>query len=142
LRTTDEQQSDYILSAPTVLSAPQAEPSPSPQQARSSGHPSAPQMILTNFKIEFTCTACGALNQSFIPNHGNMSGGAYLPSNNVTSQGPVGRTTNSSMQSGASGVERVPQTHEYVEAPTVNARAIQPLWQPGSLPVPIPPAHT
>ncbi|KAF7115368.1 hypothetical protein CNMCM5793_002184 [Aspergillus hiratsukae] len=142
LRTTDEQQSDYILSAPTVLSAPQTEPSPSPQQPRSSGHPSAPQMILTNFKIEFTCTACGALNQSFIPNQGNMTGGVYLPSNNVTSQGPVGRTTSSSMQSGTSGVERVAQTHEYVEAPPVNARGIQPLWQPGGIPVQIPPAHT
>ncbi|RHZ67736.1 uncharacterized protein CDV56_109154 [Aspergillus thermomutatus] len=142
LRPTDEQQSDYILSAPTVLSAPQTEPSQSPQQPRSSGHPSAPQMILTNFKIEFTCTACGALNQSFIPNQGNMTGAAYLASNNVTSQGPVGRTTSSSMQSGASGVERVAETHEYVEAPSVNARGIQPPWQPGSLPVSIPPAHT
>ncbi|GIJ98866.1 hypothetical protein Aspvir_000987 [Aspergillus viridinutans] len=142
LRTTDEQQSDYILSAPTVLSAPQPGPSQSPQEPRNSGHPSAPQMILTNFKIEFTCTACGALNQSFIPNQGNLTAGAYLPSNNVTNQGTAGRTTSSSMQAGASGVERVAQTNEYVEAPSVNARGIQPLWQPGSLPVSIPPTHT
>lgn len=142
LRTSDEQQSDYILSAPTVLSAPQQGPSQSPQQPRGSGHPSAPQMILTSFKIEFTCTACGALNQSFIPYQGNITGGAYLPSNNVINHGPVGRPTSSSMHSGASGVERVAQNNEYVEAPSVNARGIQPLWQPGSVPVSIPPTHT
>jgi hypothetical protein len=32
--------------------------------------------VLTDFKIEFTCTSCGAMNQSFFPNHGHITGNA------------------------------------------------------------------
>ncbi|EED21843.1 conserved hypothetical protein [Talaromyces stipitatus ATCC 10500] len=63
---------------------PQSRPQPPPpppqhQQPTHTGHPVAAQLVLTNFKIEFTCTSCGALNQSFFPNQGNVTGGNYLP---------------------------------------------------------------
>lgn len=58
---------------------PPPPPPPQHQQVPQAGHPVAAQLVLTNFKIEFTCTSCGALNQSFFPNQGNVTGNNYLP---------------------------------------------------------------
>ena len=45
---------------------------PRPQKRRldqvNGGH-----VVLTDFKIEFTCTSCGAMNQSFFPNNGHIT---------------------------------------------------------------------
>ncbi|OKL61415.1 hypothetical protein UA08_03683 [Talaromyces atroroseus] len=68
-----------------ISSQPQPPPPPPPhpphhqQPAPQPGHPVAAQLVLTNFKIEFTCTSCGTLNQSFFPNQGNVTGNNYLP---------------------------------------------------------------
>lgn len=55
------------------------QPAPQHQQSAQAGHPVTAQLVLTNFKIEFTCASCGALNQSFFPNQGNVMGNSYLP---------------------------------------------------------------
>lgn len=52
---------------------PQSHTHPSPSQPATIS-----QLVLTNFKIEFTCAACGALNQGFFPNHGNVTGHSYM----------------------------------------------------------------
>lgn len=41
-------------------------------------HTAVPPMVLTNLKIEFTCTTCGSLNQSFFPYQGTVPGAGYL----------------------------------------------------------------
>lgn len=68
-------------------------PPPQHQQPTHTDHPVAAQLVLTNFKIEFTCTSCGALNQSFFPNQGNVTGGNYLPpagTHGMPASGPSG----------------------------------------------------
>lgn len=74
-------QNSPSLRHPHPQSHAQTRPQPPPpqhQQAAHTGHPVAAQLVLTNFKIEFTCTSCGALNQSFFPNQGNVTGSNYL----------------------------------------------------------------
>lgn len=63
---------------PPLPPPPQSQPQPQ-QPAQAGQHPVAAQLMLTNFKIEFTCTSCGALNQSFFPNQGNVTGSNYIP---------------------------------------------------------------
>jgi hypothetical protein len=66
---------------------PVTRPEPKPQrQEQQSGHPATAQLVLTNFKIEFTCTTCGAFNQSFFPNQGNVTSNNYLPQPSVPNQ--------------------------------------------------------
>lgn len=109
------------------------------------GHPSAPPpLILTNFKIEFTCTTCGAFNQSFFPNHGNVTGGSYLPQHAVASQpraaegsGPAAQTVQGSNSGG-----RVGDTHGYGTDTTAGTRGVQGPWASGGLEVPIAQTHT
>lgn len=111
----------------------------------SSGHPSAPQLVLTNFKIEFTCTTCGALNQSFFPNHGNVTGGNYLSQHAVPNPAGAGDVAGPSTQTvqGAAGHERVDETHGFGGDTTGGARGVQSSpWAPGSLEVPMPSAHS
>ncbi|KUL90059.1 hypothetical protein ZTR_02846 [Talaromyces verruculosus] len=75
-------QNSPSLRHPHPQSHPQTRPQPPPpqhQQQAHTGHPVTTQLVLTNFKIEFTCTSCGALNQSFFPNQGNVTGNNYLP---------------------------------------------------------------
>lgn len=60
---------------------PQQRPTAEQQPPQQQTHPSQPgisQLVLTNFKIEFTCAACGALNQGFLPNHGHVTGNSYM----------------------------------------------------------------
>lgn len=75
-----------------------------PSQPPLMGNPAASHLILTNFKIEFTCTTCGALNQSLFPNQGNVTGGRYLlPHHRMPNQRPdsvAGNAGSSSTQNG------------------------------------------
>lgn len=88
-------QNTYTNPQPThaVLRPPDPKLQNQQQQQHQSGHPAAPQLVLTNFKIEFTCTTCGALNQSFFPNHGSIVGGNYMQhsstQNNIQSHPPT-----------------------------------------------------
>ncbi|CAG8948083.1 unnamed protein product [Penicillium salamii] len=101
-------------------------------------HTDIPQMVLTNFKIEFTCTTCGSLNQSFFPNQGNATGATYLnhaipnPSNVARHPGPPNGV-------GSSNV--VGENSNYDSNPP-NTASIQHAWPGGGLGVPIGPAHT
>jgi len=66
-------------------------------QPQQGGHHAAAQLVLTNFKIEFTCTTCGALNQSFFPNHGNVTG-SYIPQHPVPNPSSTHAQTASSVR--------------------------------------------
>lgn len=78
-------QNTYTHPQSTHTALPPPDPKlQSQQQQQQTGHPAAPQLVLTNFKIEFTCTTCGSLNQSFFPNHGNIAGGNYLQHSSST----------------------------------------------------------
>lgn len=91
---------------PHPQSHPQTRPQPPPpqhQQPAHAGHPVAAQLVLTNFKIEFTCTSCGALNQSFFPNQGNVTGHHYLPpaaTHGIPPSAPPGRPPPSAATNG------------------------------------------
>ncbi|CAG8210575.1 unnamed protein product [Penicillium olsonii] len=95
-----------------------------------------PQMVLTNFKIEFTCTTCGSLNQSFFPNQGNVTGASYLnhampnPSNVAREPGQNGV--------GSSNVVGDNSTYDSNASNT----SIQHAWSGGGLGVSIGSAHT
>uniref|UniRef100_A0A093VBS8 Uncharacterized protein n=1 Tax=Talaromyces marneffei PM1 TaxID=1077442 RepID=A0A093VBS8_TALMA len=97
-------QNSPSLRHPHPQSHPQTRPQPPPpqhQQPTHTGHPVAAQLVLTNFKIEFTCTSCGALNQSFFPNQGNVTGNNYLPAaHNITASAPPGAPQPSSATNG------------------------------------------
>ncbi|KAF5865195.1 hypothetical protein ETB97_005099 [Aspergillus alliaceus] len=137
-------QHRYAVSAPNPPSASQTG-QPKPQgRLQSEGHPAAPQLVLTNFKIEFTCTTCGALNQSFFPNHGNVTGGNYLPQPPLPSQSTAAEGSGRSTQpmQGSSGSSRVAEGHGYGADTAAGAHGVQPPWGPGALDVPIAPAHT
>ncbi|CRG90481.1 Protein MMS22-like [Talaromyces islandicus] len=71
---------------PQQQNPPPPQPQPPQQQHQQptpTGHPAAAPLVLTNFKIEFTCNACGALNQSFFPTQGNVTHTAYLPPHGI-----------------------------------------------------------
>ena len=50
----------------------------------------ANQLMLTNFKVEFKCTSCGAFNRSFIPNQGHGTGGNDAPNNHNAPHHSIG----------------------------------------------------
>ena len=136
---------------PVPPPAAAAAPPPPTHTARShpqgpvpgSGHPAASHLVLTNFKIEFTCTTCGALNQSFFPNQGNVTGGSYLSAHAVSEPTAVARGTGPLTQvvPGHHG-ERVDDSHGYGGDNSGHARGVQSSWAAGTLDVPIAPAHT
>ncbi|KAL4889753.1 hypothetical protein BDV59DRAFT_103379 [Aspergillus ambiguus] len=92
--------------------------------------PSASQLLLTNFKIEFTCTTCGAFNQSFFPNHGNVTGGGYLPPHAVANQPSNAEGTGPSAQTvqGNNGGDRVGESHGYGADATAGTRGVRAPW--------------
>ncbi|GAD99592.1 hypothetical protein PVAR5_8310 [Paecilomyces variotii No. 5] len=80
-------QNTYTHPQPTHTALRPPDPKPQNQQQQQqhqNGHPVAPQLVLAHFKIEFTCTTCGALNQSFFPNHGSIAGENYLQHSSST----------------------------------------------------------
>jgi hypothetical protein len=134
----------YAVPAPNPPSASQTG-QPKPQRRlQNEGHPAAPQLVLTNFKIEFTCTTCGALNQSFFPNEGNVTGGSYLSQPPVSGQSTATEDAGRSTQpiQGNGDPTRVGETHGYGIDATAGSRSVQSPWTPGTLGVSIAPAHT
>lgn len=128
------------------IPAPPPQPPPGQPNAQTqpqgTGHPAAPHMVLTNFKIEFTCTTCGSLNQSFFPNQGNVSGN-YLPRQPAPNQAGIPRHTAATASNvPENSSHSVPNVGGYERAATANTRELQPSWTPGGLNVPIAPAHT
>jgi hypothetical protein len=81
--------SNYQGQGPSMGGPPPPRSAAKPPQP----HPMAAQLVLTNFKIEFHCTTCGALNQSFFPNQGNVTGGnEYIPQQQPVSNEAVSRS--------------------------------------------------
>ncbi|KAE8145481.1 hypothetical protein BDV25DRAFT_144622 [Aspergillus avenaceus] len=141
---TTAHQSRYAVPISSHPHVPQTGPPKPQRQLQSEGHPSAPQLVLTNFKIEFTCTTCGALNQSFFPNQGNVTGTNYLasapiPGSSTAAEGGS-RSTQPVQSSGAPS--RVGESHGYGGDATTGPRGVQSPWTQGTLDVPIAPAHT
>ncbi|KAH8425583.1 uncharacterized protein LDX57_003333 [Aspergillus melleus] len=143
--TATSHQSAFGVPTSNQPSTPQTA-HPKPQRRYSSGgHPAAAQLVLTNFKIEFTCTTCGALNQSFFPNHGNVTGGNYLPQHAVSNTAGAADVAGPPRETvpGNAGHERVDDTHGFGVDTTGGARGVQSSpWAPGSLEVPMPSAHS
>ncbi|CEL00821.1 hypothetical protein ASPCAL00417 [Aspergillus calidoustus] len=123
----------------------------SPTQTPQNGHPSAPQLVLTNFKIEFTCTTCGSLNQSFFPNQGHVTGGHYMPprpahDHAVIPAGAGPPVPVGTAQGSAEGAaERMNEAHRYDRARMANVHGAPTGWAPAGvvpLDVPMAPPHT
>ncbi|KKK12161.1 hypothetical protein AOCH_002678 [Aspergillus ochraceoroseus] len=144
------QPPSYHLQSPDQPPPRQPGRPKSPTPAHQAGHPSAPQLVLTNFKIEFTCTTCGALNQSFFPNQGNVTGGSYMPPRSVTEQATTPRpgpsvpfsTSQNNDNDGSS--KHAGDAHRYDRARRASTRGGQSPWVPsgGALEVPLPPTHS
>lgn len=115
-------------------------PKPPNYQSRG-GHTPVPHMILTNFKIEFTCTTCGSLNQSFFPNQGNVTGAAYLDHHPVPNQNAVARHTVPSSQGGPDGNNPEVADNGSYTVNALDARVMQNAWAAGGLGVPIGPTN-
>lgn len=114
---------------------------PHPHSQRNDHHPAVPaQMVLTNFKIEFTCTTCGSLNQSFFPNQGNVTGGGYMGHHPVP-QSPVARHPGPHSSAGQGSGNGVDEDGAY-NVSALNARVMQNAWAAGGLGVPIGPPNT
>ncbi|KAJ5733460.1 hypothetical protein N7493_002246 [Penicillium malachiteum] len=114
-------------------------PKPPNYQTRND-HPGMPQMVLTDFKIEFTCTTCGALNQSFFPNQGNVTGGAYMTHHPVPP--PVAATRHGDpSQHGPDGNGADVTEDGDFSVNAMNARVMQNPWATGGLGVPIGPPN-
>lgn len=103
-------------------------------------HPAMPQMVLTDFKIEFTCTTCGALNQSFFPNQGNVTGGAYMTHHPVPTPTAVARHVDPS-QHGQEGSSGDVADDDAYSVNALNARVMQNPWAAGNIGVPIGPPN-
>lgn len=113
-------------------------PKSSDYQTRDEPSASVPQMVITDFKIEFTCTTCGAMNQSFFPNQGNVTGGAYMGHHAIANANAVARHPNQSTQAGPDN-----STDDVTEDTSfMNARVIHNPWTTGGLGVPIGPSNT
>ncbi|KAJ5178810.1 hypothetical protein N7492_002020 [Penicillium capsulatum] len=118
-----------------IPAAGPAHPKPPHYPPRGDNH-TIPQAVLTNFKIEFTCTACGFLNQSFFPNHPS-----YMGHHPVPNPGTVPRhAADLSAQDGPDDSGDVEDGSYEVNA--LNPRVMQNPWVPGGLGVPIGPTNT
>ncbi|KAL2005364.1 hypothetical protein VTN00DRAFT_2575 [Thermoascus crustaceus] len=123
----------------------QQQQQPQPQPLQQAGHPAAAQLVLTNFKIEFTCTTCGALNQSFFPNHGNVTAGSYIPPH------PPPNPSSAHTQTTATSVRAEGNSNtndddddaddEYEGSVAGHRASIQSQWTQGGLDVPLNPPN-
>lgn len=104
-------------------------------------HPGMPQMVISDFKIEFTCTTCGALNQSFFPNQGNVSGSPYMTHHGVPNPGTVTRHGDPSQHGPDGNPSDVAEDDGY-HVNALNARVMQNPWATGDLGVSIGPTNT
>lgn len=145
------QQPSYSLPTPIQPTPRQTGLTKSPTQTQqpTQGHPSAPQLVLTNFKIEFSCTTCGALNQSFFPNQGNVTGGHYIPPHPIPEHASIPHGAGPSAPTAAAQaiVEnangRLNEAHRYDSTRRASTRGAPSAWAPtGPMDVPLAPAHT
>ncbi|KAJ5084217.1 hypothetical protein NUU61_008796 [Penicillium alfredii] len=104
--------------------------------------PPVPHMVLTNFKIEFSCTSCGALNQSFFPNQGNVTGDSYMGHHPVPNPSDLARHAGPPPQAGTRNDGNDVGESSGYDVNTPSARDIQNAWAAGDLGVPIGPSHT
>lgn len=135
-------RTDYGVASPGQPSVPELGQPKMQTQPSSNGHPTTPQAILTNFKIEFTCTTCGALNQSFFPNHGNVMDGSFLPQHHGPNQSTTTTGGGPSAQSvqGHDSNNRAGGPTGYEGTSATGTRGVQPSWTAGTLDLTL--AHT
>ncbi|KAF3031034.1 hypothetical protein E8E15_011590 [Penicillium rubens] len=126
----------------TAASLPVGVVGPPKDYSQRSDHDAVPQMILTNFKIEFTCTTCGTLNQSFFPNQGNVTGASYMTHHAVPNPGNVPRHAGTTPQSGVGSSSNAVGESPAYDINASNPPSIQNAWPGGGLGVQIGPAHT
>lgn len=132
--TMPQPGSEYQNAAPIPVVA---EP-PKAQNYARGDQTAVPHMVLTNFKIEFTCTTCGSLNQSFFPNQGNVTGGSYL-GHAIPNPSNVARHTGPPNGVGSGSVVGENPTYDNNVS---NTPSIQSAWAGGGLGVPIGSTHT
>jgi hypothetical protein len=126
----------------TAASLPVGVVGPPKDYPQRSDHDAVPQMVLTNFKIEFTCTTCGSLNQSFFPNQGNVTGASYMTHHSVPNPGNVPRHAGTAPQSGVGSSSNTVGENPAYDINASNPPTIQNAWPGGGLGVQIGPAHT
>ncbi|KAJ5151074.1 uncharacterized protein N7482_010326 [Penicillium canariense] len=135
------QQGVGYPTAPPLPGAGPEHPKP-PSYPQRNDHPTVPHMVLTNFKIEFTCTTCGSLNQSFFPNQGNVTGAGYIPHHAIQTQAAVTRHPGPVPPNASDGSSNeLPEDGGYT-VNAINARVMHNAWAAGGLGVPIGPANT
>lgn len=134
------QQGVYPTTTSLPVAAPE-HPKPSGYHPRHD-HPAVPQMVLTNFKIEFTCTTCGSLNQSFFPNQGNVTGPTYMSHHPMPEQAAVPRHHGPAPPNAPDGSNNEVSEDDGYSVNALNARVMHNAWATGGLGVPIGPANT
>ncbi|RDW90479.1 uncharacterized protein DSM5745_02254 [Aspergillus mulundensis] len=107
--------------------------SPTQAQQPGHGHHSAPQLVLSNFKIEFSCTTCGALNQSFFPNQGNVTGAHYVAPQPMPEHVGIPHAGPSAPTAAAQGIvesatERLNDAHRFDSARRASTRGAPSPW--------------
>lgn len=135
-----QQGMGYQTSTPLPVTAPE-HPKPSGYPPRND-HTAVPQMVLTNFKIEFTCTTCGSLNQSFFPNQGNVTGPGYMSHHPMAEQAAVPRHPGPAPPNVPDGSNNDVSEDGGYAVNALNARVMHNAWATGGLGVPIGPANT
>ena len=128
--------------APDQLSAPLPSQPTTQRQSQGDSHHASQQAVLTNFKIEFTCTTCGALNQSFFPNQGNVTGANYISPHPVPTIGSISSQTGPPQNVQANSSDNIGDAGGYEGAATANTRDLHPPWATGNLGVSIAPPRS
>ncbi|KXG54660.1 Transposase, MuDR, plant [Penicillium griseofulvum] len=126
----------------TAATLPVGVVGPPKDYSNRSDHDGVPQMVLTNFKIEFTCTTCGSLNQSFFPNQGNVTGASYMTHHAVPNPGNVPRHAGPTPQNGVGSSSNAVGENPAYDINASNTPTIQNAWPGGGLGVQIGPTHT
>ncbi|KAK4861359.1 hypothetical protein LT330_004275 [Penicillium expansum] len=126
----------------TAASLPVGVVGPPKDYPERSDHGAVSQMVLTNFKIEFTCTTCGSLNQSFFPNQGNVTGASYMTHHAVPSSGNVPRHAGPTPQNGVGNSSNAVGENPAYDINASSTPTVQNAWPGGDLGVQIGPAHT
>ncbi|KAJ5503021.1 Transposase MuDR plant [Penicillium fimorum] len=126
----------------TAATLPVGVVGPPKDYSNRSDHDGVPQMVLTNFKIEFTCTTCGSLNQSFFPNQGNVTSASYMTHHDVPDPGNIPRHTGPTPQNGVGSSSNAVGENPAYDINASNTPTIQNAWPGGGLGVQIGPAHT
>lgn len=122
----------------TTVPLPTVPESPKTQDYPRNDHTTVPPMVLTNLKIEFTCTTCGSLNQSFFPYQGTVPGAGYLTHDIPNSSNIVRHVEPQTSVGSSNAVSENPVYDNNASNPPVIPNA----WAAGGLGVPIGSTHT